>query len=118
MKQQPETIHRLFEQYLDICNKAIEAHQNAFPYKHIWEAAEKLQGQNGMHVTIYDDEPKGDYLLRIHDKHIEVVNESDTTPAPGWRMNTSYLKEVVENPQTYISEPAKLDWHWLKNRME
>ena len=118
MTEQAEEINALFQQYLEICNKAIETHKESFPYKHIWEAAEQLQRRDGMHLTVYDDEPKYDYRLKIQDKHLEVVQESPEHETDGWRVNTSYLKRVVENPDEYIRQPSKLDWHWLKNRVD
>lgn len=117
MSPQAATIHDLFRQYLEICNQAMEKHKEVFPYKHIWEAAEAFQGDKGLHLTIFDDEPKGDYQLRLQDKHIEVVDEQDVPEEQmGWRMNTSYLKHVIEHPDDYINEPSKLDWLWLKYR--
>lgn len=110
-------IHELFQQFLEVCNQAMDAHKDEFPYKHIWEAAEHLQNSGGMHVTVYDDEPKGDYQLRIQDKHLEMTNDNAHEDTAGWRINTSYLREVVENPEEYIKEPARLDWHWLKGQM-
>ncbi len=116
MDAHSKEIQALFAQYLDVCNRAMDAHKEEFPYKHIWEAAERLQSDAGMHITVYDDEPKGDYQLKIQDKHIELLDDSDADEAPGWRINTSYLKQVVEHPEEYIAQPTKLDWHWLKNR--
>lgn len=116
MDSRASQIQDLFNQFLRVCNKAMEAHKDEFPYKHIWEAAEHMQGEGGMHVTLYDDEPKGDYQLKIQDKHIEVMREGDGESESGWRLNASYLRQVVENPDIYINEPSKLDWHWLKNR--
>ena len=110
-------IDDLFLQFLDIYNQAIAAHKEEFPYKYIWEAAEKLQTTNGMHVTVYDDEPKGDYQLRLQDKHIELI-EPDGQGSQGLRINKSYMKRVLENSRDYINEPAKLDWDWLKNWQE
>lgn len=75
MNPQAQHIHQLFEEFLEVCNRAIETHKDAFPYKHIWEAAESLQNEDGMHISIYDDEPKGDYQLKIQDKHIEVCQK-------------------------------------------
>ncbi len=117
MQAKTQQVHELFQQFLEVCNQAMEAHKEEFPYKYIWEAAEDFQDEDGMHVTIYDDEPKGDYQLRMHDKHIEVMDDSQQSDTSGWRLNISYLKQVVENPEAYISEPAKLDWQWLKNRV-
>jgi hypothetical protein len=107
-------IQELFQQYLEVCNKAMEANGERFPYKHLWEAAEKLQDPAGMCLTVYDDEPKCHYQLKIHDKHLEVTDQASAWPDESWGVKTSYLRHVVANPDTYINEPQKLDWHWLK----
>lgn len=104
----------LFRQFLEVCNRAMQAHKDEFPYKHIWEAAEELQAENGLHVTVYDDEPKGDYQLRLHDKHVELMREADEAEVGGWRINKSFLRKVAENPEAYIQDPSQLDWQWLK----
>ena len=110
-------IHQLFARFLEVCNKAIAAHKDEFPYKYIWEAAENMQSSEGLHVTVYDGRPKVDYTLRLKNKRIKVTEESVNPSVVGWRINTSYMKEVVENPDWYIDQPARLDWHWLKNRV-
>ena len=117
MRRTERPIDDLFNQFLEVCNQAMEAHKDEFPYKQIWEAAEQLQREKGLHVTIYDDEPKGDFQLRLQDKHIELLSDSEDDSGEGWRINKSYMKRVVENPEEYIEEPAKLDWDWLKNRL-
>jgi hypothetical protein len=116
MSQQAQHIHQLFEAFLEVCNRAIETHKDEFPYKHIWEAAETLQSDDGMHVSIYDDEPKGDYQLKIHDKQIELLQENAPPRPAGWRINTSHMRQVISDPDAYINEPTKLDWLWLKHR--
>lgn len=118
MSAEKEQIHMLFAQFLEVCNQAMEAHKDEFPYKHIWEAAEQANHEKGMHITLYDDEPKGDYTLRICQNHIDVEGVEQPCDCHGWRINTSHMRHVIENPQDYINEPEKLDWKWLKERSE
>lgn len=108
-----DSMQALFAKYMEICNEAMEANKDAFPYKHMWEAAEESLRGNGAHVTVYDDDPKGDYNLQLHDKHLE-AQENVADGRPGWRINKSYMREVVENAEAYIKDPSLLDWQWLK----
>ena len=112
-----DEIDALFEQYLEICNQAMAKHKDEFPYKQIWEAVEKLQRDEDIDLTIYDDAPKSHYKVKMKDKHIDVVDVDHEDEHKGWKLNSSYLRKVVEHPQDYIDHPAKLDWDWLKDRV-
>ena len=116
MDWQRPPIHVLFDRFLEIYNRAMHVHKDRFPYKHIWEAAEQMQEDADWHLTVYDDEPKGDYVLCLQDKHLLLVQTLQPSDPSGWRMNLSYIKEVIENPQCYIDDPARLDWEWLMRR--
>lgn len=99
----------LFQRYVEICNAAIDAHREEFPYKQIWSAAKNA----GVRVAVYDDRPKTQYALRFANDHLEAdLNGNEESPAV--RLNLSYLRQVVEHPEAYIDNPEKLDWHWLK----
>lgn len=105
----------LFEQYLAICNEAMKQNKDRFPYKHIWEAVERLKRGEDIDLTIYDDEPKSHYRVQIKDNHIDVIDVDHEDKHQGWKLTSSYLRKVVEHPQEYIDHPAKLDWDWLKD---
>ena len=115
---QPQDIDSLFKQYLIICNEAMKAHAHEFPYKQIWNAVERLQSGEPVDLTIYDDEPQQHYKVCLKNKHIDLVQADKNGNIDGWKMNTSYLRKVVENPEEYIKQPAKLDWDWLKDSTE
>lgn len=106
----------LFKQYVDVCNRALSSHAAEFPYKQIWGAFRHVAGKEGVRVAVYDDQPKTEYALRFEEDHIEADRSGDEE-SPVVRLNLSYLKQVVEHPEEYIENPARLDWDWLKNRM-
>jgi hypothetical protein len=31
-----------------------------------------------------------------------------------WVVSAQYLQQVVADPETYINNPAKIDWEWLQ----
>ena len=93
----------------------MNAHRDAFPYKHIWEAIEGAYKNSSVPIAIYDDEPKGCYSLQVKDQHIDLINEEEHPPTTcSKKLTTSYLKYVINHPEEYIADPAKLDWDWLK----
>ena len=113
------TEEQLFLRYLEICNKALDCNKDKFPYKQIWQAAQKVLSDKNISLAIYDDHPKATYDLSIHDNHIDVVgkNVKEEKSDDAWHVNMSYMEKVVSNPDEYIRNPAKIDWDWLRNRL-
>ena len=108
----------LFKQYLKICNQALDENKNRFPYNHLWDAAQKLMEDEIVQISIYDDRPKIAYCLQFKDHHIEAVKVSTTDKSDSCCINMSYLEQVVEEPEKYIENPAKIDWDWLRNNLD
>ncbi|MCB2081765.1 MAG: hypothetical protein H6908_01745 [Hyphomicrobiales bacterium] len=115
-QKSPQDVDALFKAYLEVCNKAMDANKDRFPYKHIWEAVEKVLADKEIEIRVIDDQPKAAYTLRIGNHHIEIAN-GEKHSDDGWKVSTSYLKEVVEHPEEYIRNPAKIDWEWLRYRL-
>lgn len=107
---------RVFQQYLEICNRAIEQNKNKFPYTEIWGSRLKARkDEMEIEAIVYDDRPKLAYMLRLtKDMKIEIVEKKTLPPEEAWPFTYQYLKRVVDNPQDYIENPAKLEWGWLK----
>lgn len=111
----PISEKELFQKYLDICNRALAANKDRFPYKQIWETSEKILREKTVPVAIYDDQPKAVYHLTLHDNHIDTVDGSEQDVDHFWKMNISYLEKVTSHPEEYIRNPAKIDWDWLRS---
>ena len=107
---------KVFQQYLEICNLAIEKNRNPFPYTEIWNARfNALEAEATLHAVVYDDRPKVAFTLRLtKDMKIQIVEKKPITRQDEWPFTYQYLKRVVDNPQEYIDHPAKLEWGWLK----
>lgn len=106
----------LFERYLAVCNEALAAHEDEFPYRELTGTAERLLGDQPIDLAVYDDEPKAAFSVRFKKKRLKPKGKpADVRKA--WRVNLSYLRHVVENPKTYIEHPENLDLDWLKSRM-
>lgn len=111
-----EEYERVFQQYLEICNRAIEQNKGKFPYTEIWGARVlELEEEMKVEAVIYDDRPKAAYMLRLtKDMKIEIIEKKTIPPEDAWPFTYQYLKRVVENQQDYIDNPAKLEWGWMQ----
>ncbi|MCB2082139.1 MAG: hypothetical protein KDD76_05830, partial [Rickettsiales bacterium] len=107
----------LFQQYLEICNQALETHKDEFPYKQLWHAAQSMLRNRTVSLAVLDDHPKMTYDLKMADDHIEVLKASNQENKDAWNMKMSYLEKVVAHPEEYIRNPAKIDWDWLRSRL-
>lgn len=109
---------KLFKKYLEICNRAIEQNKHKFPYTEIWGARfNKLDEANQatLQATVYDDRPKMVFTLKLtKDMKIEIVEKKPVPADEEWPFTYQYLKRVVDHPEEYIANPAKLEWGWLK----
>lgn len=60
-------------------------------------------------AIIYDDRPKIAFLLRLtSEMKIEIIEKKNLPPEEAWPFTYKYLRRVVDNPQDYIENPAKL----------
>lgn len=107
---------QLFERYIEICNLALARHKETFPYKQMLAASEAVLFNTPIPVAVVDDEPKSLFSIRLRNQHLDVAAMPDVEKTP-WRLKKSYLKEVVDHPQDYINNPAKIDWEWLKSQL-
>lgn len=105
----------VFQQYLEICNHAIEQNKTKFPYTEIWGARLKdLKEEVKIHAVVFDDRPKLAYMLRLtKEMKIEIAEKKELPPEGAWPFTYQYLKRVVDNPKEYIDNPARLEWGWL-----
>ena len=74
---------KVFQQYLEICNQAIEKNKSKFPYTEIWGARLKaLEEELKFEAIVYDDRPKASFMLRLtKDMKIEIVEKKPSTDA-------------------------------------
>ncbi|GEM_PF-917338 len=107
----------LFKRYVDICNRAMEANKDRFPFKQILGAAQnQASPAKNIEVCIIDDRPDAAYVLHFdHDKMSGAAHDScpNCQCDKQWRITRSYLEDVIKNPDEYIDNPAKINWDWM-----
>lgn len=111
---QPET--DLFTKYLEICNRALKENKDRFPFKQILGAAQSRSEKRKIKVCVIGNGANTKYLINIHDNeiHASIYNHNDEKHYSGlWNADQSYLEDVVNNPEDYIHNPAKLNWDWM-----
>jgi hypothetical protein len=115
--KEDQDYEKVFLQYLEICNQAIEQNKNKFPYTEIWGARFKEMAADAtLQAIVYDDRPKLSCMLRLtKDMKIELVEKKAIPPDEAWPFTYQYLKRVVDHPKEYIANPARLEWGWLQN---
>jgi hypothetical protein len=110
----------LFLQYLNVCNQALDAHADEFPYRQLVQAAERLAADRRFGVAVYKterDAPYDFYTVTMTEGRFELLSHGKEEPDLTWKVSQDYLKKVVDDPDTYIQHPAKLDWDWLKSTL-
>ena len=81
-----EQYERVFERYLEICNRAIEKNKEKFPYSEIWKARWKdMKPGDTLQCAVYDDRPKVLYTLQLtEDMKIKIVEKKHAVPEDAW----------------------------------
>jgi hypothetical protein len=106
----------LFSRYLEVCNRAIAANGDRFPFKQILGAAQKSQTSKNVEVCIIDDHPEASFVIHLDDGKVSAQSHSackNCNCKGQWRVARSYLEDVIQNPDEYIRNPAKIDWEWM-----
>ncbi len=109
-----------FLQYLNICNLALNKHKEAFPYKQILEIGESVLGGKNIKISVVPDDSGltiTHYTVRFNGGTFDVVTDETEVSEMDWTLKESYLKKVVTSPADYINHPEKIEWEWLKDRL-
>lgn len=103
---------RLLERYFCICNEAMKAHGQEFPYSVMFGAmADKLK-TCPVSVAVYDDLPKAAGSVTLAGDELEVRPFVEEKSGRVARVPLSELMNVVQDPERYISDPTLIDWTW------
>lgn len=109
--------YQLFQRYLEVCNQALEMNKDKFPFKQILLPLKSANPAKAVEVSIIDDHPVDRYTLTVNGEKLvgEIAKPCANCGCGGaWRIQKSYLEDVIAHPEDYINNPAKIDWEWLQ----
>ena len=109
--------YQLFMDALDVVNRSLKKNRGEGIYGKLIEGFDKYANGHVSAVALYGDDPKQpfDYFtIKFLDGRFELVERGKGEHETHWRVSKRYLESVVDNPQTYIDHPSKLDLDWLK----
>lgn len=104
----------LIQNYVAICNRALEGNRNKFPFKQIFSALERVTTAEPVEVVVADTAQT--YAFHFGTDGIKVLPHGDCEGCNcirKWTTNSQYLHKVVTDPNIYIQNPAKLNWDWM-----
>lgn len=113
-------IYQLFDEALGVTNKALEENRDSKVLGTLISAGDKFLEGHKAGVEIYDEEPSKpfDYFtIRYLNGKLEILARGKSEHDTEWKVSRAYLKDVADNPQKYIDNPAKLNLDWLKARL-
>lgn len=102
--------------YVSICNRALEENKNKFPFKQIMNAAQNIDDGKKVEVQIAGADAIDSYIFVLDKNHISVMPHSNCKNCQcdgQWHIEWQYLLEVLKHPDSYIKNPAKIDWSWI-----
>ena len=104
----------LFAQYLHICNLALTANKERFPFKQILGALPEPAAPQNIAVRIIDDHPKANHAIHMNaDQTLSGCAAEACHCQKEWRVTRSYLEDVIKHADEYINNPAKINWEWM-----
>ena len=108
----------LIDRYVAVCNEALRLNRDRFPFRQIWNALNANQQDYKSYIYITDGDyiDKRCYIFQSNDQGItsHLVQAPENNKAKRcWYLPLAYLTTVTNDPQTYINNPALLDWGWL-----
>lgn len=113
-------IYETFTKALDVTNRSIEENRGSGFYGTLISAWDKYLNGHKAGVEIYNEDPDKpfDYFtVRYVNGKFELQSRGKSEHDTEWKVSRKYLESLVDNPQAYIDNPAKLDIDWLKDRL-
>jgi hypothetical protein len=107
---------RLFGEYLRVCNEALERHKHCFPYNRIIYQIEELLESHAVQAALFENEenhPVQRFDMILKDGRLTAQAPHRPHVHHPWCLSRYFLEKVAQSPDTYINNPAQLNWQWL-----
>ncbi len=109
----------LFNQYIDIVNRAIGQNKDGI-YGEAVDLWDKTMGGKHIAVGVYKgdaDSPHHWYTVKLDNGSFDLIDASKRRDAAySWKISDQHLANVVDDPDKYVESPVKLDLDWIKTR--
>jgi len=113
-------IYDLFMESLEVINRALDANRGEGVFGRVLDAMDdRLEGHTSA-VAIYDEDPDQpfDYFtIRFAGGRWELQERGRGAHDTEWKVSTEYLQSLIDDPETYIQHPTRLDLDWIADRL-
>ena len=106
----------LVKHYFNICNTALSNHREGPVYGSLLTLINQFASGSTVLVKVVDnDSPKDRYFTtRFIDGEFTPVVEGEDEADARFEVECSFLEKVMKNSDTFVDNPSKLDWSWLR----
>lgn len=111
--------HTLLSEALRVINRAIEAHEDASPWRELVACTREPEETPPFGVVIYEGAPDNvvdRYAIRAHAGRFEVTEHGRRVP-DDWHVSVDQLRRIVEEPDRFIEAPEGIGLDWLVERL-
>jgi hypothetical protein len=110
---------QLVQQYLDVCNRALRANADHFPWKQIISLGNtKWEGKNiGLGINEPGRETPETYTITFVNGQFVYGGPGKFDTSYTWEADKAFMEKVVASPQEYIDHPMKINWDWVKSSL-
>ena len=117
-----ENFDELFQHYIDVCNKALEANRGDEEFYRAFRDVEDVADGAPTSVMVFDEgheTPVSTFAISIFKGRVNIFSHAVEQPSHEgdaeyvWRITTDYLRTVTNDPKAYIDAPKRLDWDWV-----
>jgi hypothetical protein len=113
------TGHTLLSEALRVINRAIEAHEDASPWRELVARTRAPEEVPPFGVVIYEGDPGhvvDRYSIRAHAGRFEVTEQGRLVP-DDWHVSVDHLQRIVAEADRFIGAPEQLGLGWLEDRL-
>ena len=113
--------HALFMSALEVVNESLHENRDNPAICPLLKNGETALAEKHFGVALYRDNPEKplDYFtLRLTGGRFELLAHGKEPPEIAWKVSNDFLRDIVDNPQDYRDDPAKLDLDWLRDRCD
>ena len=114
-----KTTYEAFMGTVDAVNAAISEHSDKPLIGGVLDAAKKHLDGERLGVAVYKDnpdEPFDYFTVQFNKGKLELKARGKDAPSIDWKVSENYLNAVSDDPESYVANPAKLDFDWIKTR--